>query len=341
MTQEKPCPFPAMGYAHVKGEESEYGKSRRNMMEAQAIVEWIKKNQAKILNAAGESKLSDCIGIITPFKPQKELLDNLLKQSGLIIDRVGTVHALQGAEKPLIIFSPVYTTESKASNYFFDKSPNMLNVAVSRAKLSFIVFGDMGIFDVKRADFPSSLLAKYLFSDSKNEIVDIIQPKYMSLLYHGDNIEQISTLEQHRAVLKDAFKMTEKELHIVSPFLTTNAIESDAITELIQQYISRISINIYSDPRLNYNWSAKYEESITMLKNAGANVYRVNRVHSKLIIIDNSVIIEGSFNWLSASRDRRYAREESSVLYRGERVATFIKQAFGPIKAKVPGVVKA
>ena len=123
--------------------------------------------------------------------------------------------------------------------------------------------------------------------------------------------------------------------------MTTNAIESDAITELIQQYISRISINIYSDPRLNYNWSAKYEESITMLKNAGANVYRVNRVHSKLIIIDNSVIIEGSFNWLSASRDRRYAREESSVLYRGERVATFIKQAFDPIKAKIHGVVKA
>ena len=337
LTEEQACPFPTMGYAHIKGEESEYGKSRRNVMEAEAIVAWIKKNQSKILSTVGKDKLSDCIGIITPFKPQSQLIEALLKQKGLIIEKVGTVHALQGAEKPLIIFSPVYTTDSKSNRYFFDRSPNMLNVAVSRAKLSFIVFGDMGIFDAKRGDFPSSLLAKYLFSDSQNEIVDIIQPKYMSMLYCGDNIEQISTLEQHRAILRDAFKITEKALHIVSPFLTTNAIESDAIAELIQQYVPKISINIYSDPSLNSDRKRQnYEESITILKKAGANVYCVNRVHSKLIIIDNHVIIEGSFNWLSASRNPQYAREESSILYRGQRVSTFIKQAFDPIKAKIP-----
>ena len=53
---------------------------------------------------------------------------------------VGTVHSFQGAERLIIIFSSV---DSKKNNTrkFYDRGKNMLNVAASRAKDSFIVFG--------------------------------------------------------------------------------------------------------------------------------------------------------------------------------------------------------
>ncbi|MCY4780371.1 hypothetical protein ORI89_11970 [Sphingobacterium sp. UT-1RO-CII-1] len=41
-----------------------------------------------------------------------------------------------------------------------------------------------------------------------------------------------------------------------------------------------------------------------------------NGVHNKTILIDDSVLIEGSFNWLSATRDKTspYHRSEASIV---------------------------
>lgn len=48
-----------------------------------------------------------------------------------------------------------------------------MNVAVSRAKDCFVVIGDMRLFRRDRRSVPSSLLAKYLFSEPESEIVDV------------------------------------------------------------------------------------------------------------------------------------------------------------------------
>ena len=69
---------------------------------------------------------------------------------------VGTVHALQGAERDVVIFSPVYSKH--ADGGFIDLSPSMLNVAVSRAKDAFLVFGDMDTLASAPPGSPRSVL---------------------------------------------------------------------------------------------------------------------------------------------------------------------------------------
>ncbi|AQT86384.1 hypothetical protein B1222_21400 [Paenibacillus larvae subsp. pulvifaciens] len=66
-----------------------------------------------------------------------------------------------------MIFSPVYGDND--SSFFFDKGESMLNVAVSRAKDSFLVFGNMRIFD-PAGQKPSGILAKFLFEKSENQL---------------------------------------------------------------------------------------------------------------------------------------------------------------------------
>ena len=99
------------------------------------------------------------------------LSSELLQQLALSrfnLSKIGTVHALQGGERPFILFSSVYT-KNDPPRYFFDQGTNMLNVAVSRAQDSFLVFGDMSIF--KRDNpTPSGLLAKHLFANPANAI---------------------------------------------------------------------------------------------------------------------------------------------------------------------------
>lgn len=53
---------------------------------------------------------------------------------------VGTVHKFQGAEKNLIIYSTTY--DCMDGNWsFIVKNKNLMNVAVSRSKMSIWVFG--------------------------------------------------------------------------------------------------------------------------------------------------------------------------------------------------------
>jgi hypothetical protein len=332
MTNEKPCDYPRMGYAHIKGYEEKSGSSRFNKQEAEAIVSWIVKNKNNILTTCEAQTLDDCLGIVTPFAAQGNIIRSALYKHDLDLGKVGTVHSLQGAEKHIVIFSPVYSARGKQGVFFFDKSSNMLNVVVSRAKMSFLVFGDVDIFDSHEGNQPSSLLAKYLFAREDNEIVDIIQPKFNWVV--DEEIQQINSLDKHRRVLKKSFASAKKKLNIVSPFLRVSAIESDSIPELIALHSPNIIINIYTDPTLNRGHFDEFKRAKKMLETAGATVILVNNVHSKIIAIDDRVIIEGSFNWLSASRVDQFKREESSVIYRGKHVSRFIQEAIEPIKNK-------
>ena len=330
---EKPCIYPRMGYAHIRGQEEKWGASRSNKYEAHAIAQWIIKNKENILQTCDARTLDDCVGIVTPFAAQASLIKSYLHKVGLFIQKVGTIHTLQGAEKPIIIFSPVYTAGRGSGEFFFDKSPNMLNVAVSRAKQSFLIFGDMDTFDSSEGTKPSSLLAKHIFSHENNEIVDVIQPRFHEMA--EEEIEQINSLEKHQFILKKSFEEAKEMLNIVSPFLRTNAIYHDNIPDLIKQYAKDIKIVIYTDPTFNKD-NPDFDAAKKILESSGADVFLVKNVHSKIITIDNHVIIEGSFNWLSAARSGSYfMREESSIIYRGLHAPDFIQQALDPIKKKI------
>lgn len=169
---EKGFCFPAMGYRHIESQSEKVGGSRNNLSEAETIVQWILNNQKRIVEHYGED-LVKILGIITPFRAQTELIKKELSKYKSELSnagdiKVGSVHSLQGAERSIIIFSPVNGTEDKS--YFFDGKPNMLNVAVSRAKDSFLVFGNCKIFKSEIARRPAKLLEKYLLSDISKEL---------------------------------------------------------------------------------------------------------------------------------------------------------------------------
>lgn len=82
------------------------------------------------------------IGIITPFKNQKELIEYELKERGL--DQkvsCGTVHTFQGDEKDEILFSLALTDNTYQKTYdWLKNNRELINVAVSRAKDKLVIF---------------------------------------------------------------------------------------------------------------------------------------------------------------------------------------------------------
>ncbi|MBP5439261.1 MAG: AAA family ATPase [Treponema sp.] len=92
--------------------------------EADKIVQYVKNNSDKR------------IGIITPFKNQKDLIEYKLMENGLNETvSCGTVHAFQGDEKDEILFSLALTDNTYTKTYdWLKNNRELLNVAVSRAK---------------------------------------------------------------------------------------------------------------------------------------------------------------------------------------------------------------
>ena len=165
--------LPAMGYLHIDGKCERRGGSRANQIEAVTIAEWIVRNRLE-LEEKYRKPIHEIIGVVTPFGGQVAEITEQCTKRGIRIGKeegemtVGTVHSLQGAERLLVIFSPTYSRD--ADGGFMDRSPSMLNVGVSRAKDSFLVFGDTSIFNPSDRGSPRGLLASFLFSEESNAI---------------------------------------------------------------------------------------------------------------------------------------------------------------------------
>ncbi|MBT4963369.1 MAG: hypothetical protein HON32_04230 [Francisellaceae bacterium] len=315
--------FPHMGYSHVDGNcRRNLQNSLENNIEAQSVVNWIVHHHDSLC-VHYKREIGQIVGIVTPFRGQKNILRQLLKSNNIKLNKFGTIHSLQGAEFPIVIFSPTYTKNFTSSPVIFDLDDTMLNVAVSRAQDNFIVFGDMGIFNPNNDSLPSGLLAQYLFANPNNEINNYPKP-FKNYISKEDEIRKIDTLDKHREVLKQSIVYAQKKVIIVSPYIRKSAIIADDLISLIKNHSLNKEIIIYYDIDGNLNDKAYMEFIIVSRKlhKSGASLKPIENLHSKLIIIDNLRLVEGSFNWLSSHRVKdKYIRYETSIIYRGERVA--------------------
>ena len=118
---------------------------------------------------------------------------------------IGTVHSLQGAQCPIVLFFNSQLSRRPFS-FFMERDGkyNMLNVAISRAQHHFIVFGNMNIFHPEE-NTPVGNMAKWLFDDPSNEISNnfIYQQEVPLCTYHPTL--RLSTTEEHIQVLHQAF----------------------------------------------------------------------------------------------------------------------------------------
>lgn len=122
--------------------------------EVEEIISFIKENPDK------------SIGIITPFTNQKELIQHALKENGMENIPCGTVHAFQGDEKDVVLFSLAITQQTYQGTYdWLKNNKELINVATSRAKDQLVILSD--IKELKRLHSAGD--------DDIYELVDYVQ----------------------------------------------------------------------------------------------------------------------------------------------------------------------
>ncbi|WP_337920317.1 AAA domain-containing protein [Vibrio cholerae] len=161
--------LPAMAYVETPG-SSETGKGKKskvNYQEANLIAEMVvlryRSWQERLKKGDALPALASMLAIVTPFNKQPEVIRAALYKTneahGYVIPEceikdttIDTIHKLQGAEKDIVIFSGVQT-HSDSAKLFFEKQPFLLNVAVSRAKKSFIAVICPKLYQLNQGSF--------------------------------------------------------------------------------------------------------------------------------------------------------------------------------------------
>ncbi len=140
---------------HVEGQHTDHVN--------QAEIEVVEVLIKELLEAGywlNSNSNSDNIGVISPYRRQADALNNSLRSrwSDFSSNSIGTVHTFQGGQKSVIILS-TRQCHSKDSLWFINRRPNLLNVAVSRARELFILVGNL---ELLRAGEYSKLLVEYI-----------------------------------------------------------------------------------------------------------------------------------------------------------------------------------
>ncbi len=328
-----------MGYLHIDGMAISAGGSRSNPLEAQTIAVWLAANAEKLKARYGK-RLEDIVGIVTPFGRQVREIRNACGALGIDVGRqgmtVGTVHALQGAERDVVIFSPVYSKH--ADGGFIDLSPSMLNVAVSRAKDAFLLFGDMDTLASAPPGSPRSILARFLSRDGSNEM-DFDVPSRTDLSRGTRTLEMLRDAAEHDAFLLREFANAQRKLCVVSPWINLATMKQAGFADAIVAARARgVEVEIYADPYLTRNRSEfgqdMFAEAHEILAGIGATLHAVQQLHSKVVWSEDALLAVGSFNWFSAHRTGEFARHETSVVYRGKHLGPEIQTLEDSLKAR-------
>lgn len=314
---------------------------RKNIQEIDAIENLIDRIVSE--KKGDFPNIEKRIGIITPFREHANELVNRFGKRGIAC---GTLHTFQGDERDIIILSTVVCSSGQGSQYeWFKNNKQFLNVAISRAKNTFILVGNLSYLDSDTSSWISKLVTYIRERGLVGEI-------YSPIVWNSINKE----MDQWRAtghVIHDldhlikfhtALDMAKTEVLIVSPWIRRQAVTPEIVEKFEAALERGVKIRIYYGYGTQNSFDPGDWEFIEELKQAFSsnNNFRLiprnneGNTHAKILTIDRKVLIIGSWNWLSHPY-AKYLNKSLSFLIRQEAsLWTEEEQAIQSVLSKFP-----
>ncbi|MFL5624528.1 MAG: AAA domain-containing protein, partial [Ktedonobacteraceae bacterium] len=265
------------------------------------------------------------IGIVTPYRKQAELLQQMIKDAHLQKTmRAGTVHRFQGLEAEVIIFdtvdSPPLSPSPLTSGSQGSDAMRLINVAVTRAKHKLIIVANSQYIQaqlspndtlrlaVKEAQEKGCTNSRDVFSvpllplrtssrkalpDRKHEILNSGYLTYVDQdTYEIEPLDDRTFYDQ----FLDDMTTAKRRAIIFSPFLSP-----ERVKQLVSIFSERqkAGVHITAFTAVPTNNDSRYSEAANLLKKAGVEVRIMSGMHEKLVIIDEAIVYAGSLNVLS------------------------------------------
>ena len=261
--------------------------------------------------------------MVSPYRPHAKLLDLLIKDQKLNGEVVsGTVHSFQGSEADVVIMDLVNDEPHWKVGMFMQQLDvtysRLINVAITRAKRRLVVVGD---FDYIERTGKKAFVGKKFVPFLKNNYpcIDALElipdglaartAKAQSTVL-GDEIEPESdrivvTQEQFFPYLRSDISKARKRVVVYSAFLTVDRI---SIIEFSIRAAYERGVMIYVVTKSLQDRKKRdvpvYLKIEQTLEDWGVIIIHKNRMHEKIVFVDDNIIWVGSLNTMSFSNTR-------------------------------------
>lgn len=263
------------------------------------------------------------IGIVVPYRPQKDLINDILDESlgkGSPARKqieVNTVHSFQGGEKDVIICDSVESEGFTSSWFFFDddneQNPNarmMLNVAITRAKCKFIMLANVEYIEknfrgkcFKRLiDILGKRGSTFIASNFGFGFQTQNEAREFQCLSEGVSVEELGQYNQNSFWAKVIPDLENARMRVIvfCPFVREGRI--DFLLPIFQNIIkSGCEVVVYTRSMSEHfkDYQRIALKLIDSLRSKGITVRIRRNMHEKVILIDDKLVWQGSLNLLS------------------------------------------
>jgi len=300
-------------------------KSKANLLHALLVRSIVKQ-----LQICSSPQIQDQLGVIAPYRPQVDLIQDLLSEEQLSSVAVGTVHRFQGEERKIIILDLTESPPHRLGGFLAATSPRetgakLLNVALTRAKEQLLIVANL---EHLRAHLHDHHILKQIITDiearaavvSANLFLDLAtsvnnnlapQVSQLSELSQTSQVSQLSQTSQVSQTLQgltralflstlfDDLRGARRTALIVSPRISKSLVK--IITTLLANRPTRLELEIVVPP-----FSAEvaeslddYNSSLEMFSKLGCQISERHNLKSGLVIVDDSVAWFGTLRPLA------------------------------------------
>ena len=285
-------------------------KSKANLLHALLVRSIVKQ-----LQICSSPQIQDQLGVIAPYRPQVDLIQDLLSEEQLSSVAVGTVHRFQGEERKIIILDLTESPPHRLGGFLAATSPRetgakLLNVALTRAKEQLLIVANL---DHLRAYLHDHHILKQIIADiearaavvSANLFLDLATSVNNNLAPQVSQTSQVSQTLQgltralFLSTLFDDLRGARRTALIVSPRISKSLVK--IITTLLANRPTRLELEIVVPP-----FSAEvaeslddYNSSLEMFSKLGCQISERHNLKSGLVIVDDSVAWFGTLRPLA------------------------------------------
>lgn len=245
------------------------------------------------------------IGVISPFKSQAYALKERLSKifSRLDPKSIGTIHTFQGSEKRVIILS-TKVCEPRDNVGWINKTLNLLNVAVSRAKELFVLVGNL--YRLEKAGSYTRQLVEHIRENGvileyKSE-AEIPAPEPGAILVYDCD---------HLKLFREAIEQAEHELMIVTPWIRGSE-PKRFVNDIVSALERGVQVTVVygnkgSEENDNNDDQAETNLQELFFQYSGSRLIRLGReihiesrgTNQRILVCDTKFAVVGSWNWLS------------------------------------------
>lgn len=265
----------------------------------QQEVEAVKKVVQHLISKGYSSQ---DIGVVSAFKAQADSLREALSEQAPWLEKeaIGTVHTFQGSERRVIILS-TKVCRQRDNISWFDRDPNLLNVAVSRARELFVLVGNLHLLEAKGSY--TRELVEYI--QEHGVVLEYSPPIEVPEEYAGSAQSQSIYDCDHLDILEAALLDAQEEICVVAP-----RIIGDAALHFIRGAESALRRGVKVTVRYGLPESLEPDDASSREERAlrdlfashtGARLIKVGGegTESNVLVCDGRFAVMGSWQWLS------------------------------------------